>query len=193
MSTTLEDAITRLENTNPAYNNPGAISGTGDTGSSFGSGIGVYSTLAAGKAALDNQIQRIYSGASSLYPGGSSMTLDQFGQIYAPNQNEGSKLSSILGVPSSTQLSQIPSGVPTFENGNLVVNGQSYTPEQVTARIEGKNTSPSKTIFGISLEDVAVIIVGVILIAAGVFSFRSTQTVIETGTNIGKRIAEVAA
>lgn len=194
--TTLEDAIARLENTNPAYNNPGAISGTGDTGSSFGAGIGVYSTLAAGQAALDNQIERIYSGSSPLYPGGANETLNQFGQVYAPNQNYGSKIASLLGVPSSTPLSQIQSGVPSFSNGQLVVGGQSYSPDQVTQMTidaQKKQGGNGKHVFGVALEDVVVIVVGVILIAAGVFSFKQTQTVIETGSRIGRKIAEVSA
>src|SRR6185312_15801372 len=107
---TLASAIAQLENTKPSYNNPGAISGTGDTGSSFGQGIGIYSSVQAGQAALEHQLNLIYSGQSPYYPGGSSMTLDQFGQSYAPNQGYGAKIASILGVPSTTQLASIPSG-----------------------------------------------------------------------------------
>jgi hypothetical protein len=106
MATTLADAITRMEGTNPAYNNPGAISGTGDTGHSFGQNIGIYSTLAAGQAALNNQISKIYAGTSAYYD--PSMSLDTFGQIYSGgNAAYGAGLAAQLGVPSSTTLAQL--------------------------------------------------------------------------------------
>lgn len=193
---TLANAIATLENTNPAYNNPGAISGTGDTGSSFGAGIGIYSTLQAGQTALSSQLARIYSGSSSLYPGGASMTLDQFGEVYAPNQNYGKSLGSILGVPSSTPLSSIPSGTTSNapQTGILgALNKGMNALDSFTGAPNADNPQGAqKSAFGVSLHDIVVIVVGIILIAAGVFSFKQTQTVIETGTRVGRRIAEVA-
>jgi uncharacterized membrane protein len=44
-----------------------------------------------------------------------------------------------------------------------------------------------------SLEDVVVIIVGFVLIAAGVFAFKSTQTIIQTGGRIARGAAGLAA
>lgn len=201
---TLASAIATLENTNPIYNNPGAISGTGDTGSSFGSGIGIYSTLDAGKEALSNQLANVYSGNDPLYPGGSSMTLEQFGQAYEGNplSTYGDSLANILGVSPSTQLSQIPSGIsgstPTFSNGNLVVGNQTLTPQQATSSYLSGNPTTGwianieKWITS-HTEDVVVVIVGIILVASGVFAFKQTQTVINLGAKVGKKIAEVSA
>lgn len=191
---TLASAITQLENTNPKYNNPGAISGTGDTGTFFGQGIGVYSTPQAGEAAFEKQISSIYSGASPLYPGGSSLTLDQFGNIYAPGQNYGSSLASELHVPSNTPLSQIPSGLPgTPSNTNSpsptgIIASINKGIDYLNARADAKDASKTNW-----LEDITIIVVGIILIAAGVFSFKQSQTVIQTGTKAVKKIAEVAA
>jgi hypothetical protein len=44
----LASAISGAENVNPSYNNPLALGGTGDTGQSFGQGLGVFSSLQAG-------------------------------------------------------------------------------------------------------------------------------------------------
>lgn len=115
---TLASAIIQLENVNPAYNNPGAITDEfpGFTGQYFTSsgigatGIPIYDSPESGLAALQTKLGNIFSGNSSVYS--PIMTLDQFGDVYAPNQSYGSKLASILGVPSSTQLSSLQSGVP---------------------------------------------------------------------------------
>lgn len=191
---TLASAIAQLENTNPIYNNPGAISGTGDTGSSFGKGIGIYSTLQAGEAALSDQLSKIYGGKSAYYT--PNMTLDQFGQVYAPNQNYGSSIASILGVPSSTPLSQIPSGVPSStapQTGILgALNKGMNALDSFTGAPNVDNPQGGqKSAFGVSLHDIVVIVVGIILLAAGVFSFKQAQTVIQTGTKYGKKAAEV--
>lgn len=44
-----------------------------------------------------------------------------------------------------------------------------------------------------SLEDTVFIVLGLILIAAGVFAFKSSQTIIETAGRFGARASEVAA
>lgn len=114
----LAAAIIQLENVNPSYNNPGAITDeypgfTGDYFNSSGvgaTGIPIYDSPESGLAALQSKLSNIFSGNSSVYS--PDMTLDQFGDVYAPNQNYGSKLASILGVPSTTQLSSLQSGVP---------------------------------------------------------------------------------
>lgn len=45
---TIAGAISGAENVNPSYNNPLALGGSGDTGQSFGQGLGVFSSLQAG-------------------------------------------------------------------------------------------------------------------------------------------------
>jgi hypothetical protein len=201
---TLASAIAQLENVNPSYNNPGAISGTGDTGTSFGQGIGIYSTLQAGQAALENQLSLIYSGSSPYYPGGSNMTLQQFGEVYAPNQNYGNTLASILGIPSSTTLANIPSGVSGTSSTGVSASdvadavGNNFGIGNVgtaVSSISGAQTSflsQAESYLNNKAHDVVVVVVGIILIAAGVFAFKQTQTVIDTATRVGRRIGEVA-
>ena len=45
---TIATAISGAENVNPDYNNPLALGGTGDTGQSFGQGLGVFSSFQSG-------------------------------------------------------------------------------------------------------------------------------------------------
>jgi hypothetical protein len=58
-------------------------------------------------------------------------------------------------------------------------------------------SNTGKQILGIDLEDVIFIVLGLLLIAAGLFAFKGTQTIIQKGANIaskvGKASAEVAA
>lgn len=194
--TTLADAISQIESTNPAYNNPGAISGTGNTGQSFGAGIGVYSDLASGEAALQHQLDLVYSGSDSLYPGGSQMTLQQFGEVYAPNQNYGASLASTLGVSSATPLSSI-----------TPYSGTSWTPF-MQGTISKQITNPVSSLFGgnpisglasqvenyiaANAVNFVTVIVGLILIAAGLFAFKQTQTIITTVGGHVRRGAELA-
>lgn len=51
----------------------------------------------------------------------------------------------------------------------------------------------SKKIFGIGLEDFIFIAIGIILISAGLFSFKQAQTVINTGARAVKGAASIAA
>lgn len=179
---TLAAAIAQLENTNPAYNNPGAItdSAPGQTGSYFGAGIPIFSSFQAGEDAFQTKIANIYNGSSKVY--NPSMTLDQFGETYAPGQNYGTSLSSILGVSSSTQLSSIPSGV-----GNAGAANPTSTTSLSSSISSGVGNAIKNFLFpgtsGIGLEDIIVIVVGLLLIAAGIFSFKQTQTVIQNTTS----------
>lgn len=196
----LASAIAQIENTNPAYNNPGAISGTGDTGLSFGAGIGIYSTLDAGKQALTNQINSIYNGTSSYYNSG--MTLSQFGEVYAPNQNYGNTLANVLGVPASTTLNQINPG--TNSSTTQLQNELGIPNSTTMSTTGGVTTNPSagtstggisgmlssiETWVTSSAEHAVIVVVGLILIAAGVFSFKESQQAISTVAKVGKKAA----
>jgi hypothetical protein len=50
-SSVMANTMAKFENANPAYNNPLAIQGTGDTGSTAPNGLGIFSTAEAGMAA----------------------------------------------------------------------------------------------------------------------------------------------
>lgn len=51
----------------------------------------------------------------------------------------------------------------------------------------------TKTILGIDLEDIIFIILGILLIAAGVFAFKQTQVVIQRGAALTRTAAEATA
>lgn len=193
---TLASAIAQLENTNPAYNNPGAITdyAQGQTGETFGAGIPIYSSFSAGESAFETKIANIYNGTSKVY--NTNMTLDQFGDVYAPNQGYGAGLAGVLGVPSSTTIGSIPSGV----GGSQSIVGGAQVPNSYSVAGTIKNTlNPTagwlaqvESWLSSQAHDAVVIVVGIILIAAGVFAFKQTQNVVETATRVGRRVAEVA-
>ena len=202
---TLASAIAALENTNPAYNNPGAITDNapGQTGQYFGAGIPIFSTYEAGEAAFETKIANIYNGNSSVYS--PSMTLSQFGETYAPNQNYGNSLANILGVSPDTQLSSIPSGVGSVgaagTGGSSPISNSSLITQAIASKF-GLNIGGSGGGILASIEnwltshaeDFVVVIVGLILIAAGVFAFKESQTIIQTvgrGVKAGASIAAV--
>lgn len=203
---TLASAIAALENTNPAYNNPGAITDVapGETGNYFGAGIPIFATAEAGEAAFETKIANIYNGNSSVYS--PSMTLSEFGEAYAPNQNYGNSLANILGVPASTQLSSIPSGVGAVGAAGTASVGSTGVLSGAANAIANKFGLPNITgagtggvVAGIEnwltshAEDFVVVIVGLILIAAGVFAFKESQTIISTVAKGTKGAAALAA
>lgn len=199
---TLQAAIIQLEGSNPAYNNPGDITDEfeGATGSYFGTSvpIPIYSTPAAGLAALEQKLSNIYNGNSSVY--NTNMTLDQFGTVYGGSSTYGASLANILGVPSSTPLSQIPSGVSgasTSAPGSLssIYNGITSLGSNAASAASSAASVGSflKGLTKRSLEDYTVIIVGILLIGAGLFSFKSTQTIITTTGRVIGRTARAAS
>jgi hypothetical protein len=50
-SQTMGRVMASFENSNPAYNNPMAVQGTGDTGTTAPNGLGIYSSVDAGMSA----------------------------------------------------------------------------------------------------------------------------------------------
>jgi hypothetical protein len=113
---TIVGAISQSENVNPAYNNPLALGGTGDTGTSFGQGLGIYSSLSAGLAAgtaniaasFANHPQWTLSYWIARYTG----NLDSNGNPIpsASLTNYTNNVSGALGVDPSTTLGDIDTG-----------------------------------------------------------------------------------
>ena len=62
--------------------------------------------------------------------------------------------------------------------------------EQWASNLVTRNTAPNT---GITLEDIVFVVVGLILIGAAVFSFKGTQTVIDTVSRTAAKASEVAA
>lgn len=184
-SSALAAAFTKLEGVDPVYNNPGAISGTGDTGTSFGAGIGIYSTLEAGEAALQNQVSGMINGTSSIY--NPSMTIQQAGSMYESgsttgNPSYGTQLANVLGIDPSTTLGD-------FASGNTAATSTSLQSSILSAATDGV----SDFFTAENLENIIFVVIGILLIAAGVFAFKTSQTVIQVAGNAAKKVAKNSA
>lgn len=108
-------AITHNENSNPAYNNPGSIQGTGDTGTTAKNGLGIFSSIEAGEAALVNLI----ASYARRFP---NLSVNEFVSRWVTGKTDsdappGSALSNYqnsvagaLGVDGDTPISDLGSG-----------------------------------------------------------------------------------
>ncbi len=168
-------------------NNPGNLE-IGDVGNGViqaagGNQITSFPTVESGWNALVNQINKIYNGTSSVYT--PDMTLQQFGTTYSGgNPKYGSTLASQLGVSPSTPLSalQNPTQSSASSSGTSPLDFISTLSSWFT-----KDQAP-----GLSFTRPIVLLLGVILFAAGLFSFRQTQAIIQTATKGAKRAGEIA-
>jgi hypothetical protein len=193
----LANAIAQAEGVNPTYNNPGAL-GVGDLGyGTFGQNLTIFPTLETGQAALQSQVQEILSGSSQYY--NPDMTIADIGQTYSGGSanwanNVASSLSQQLGTtvtPNTTLSSLMGSQTPSASSSS------SSSASSFFGSASGfLNNLFSGVTGGFTLEDGVIIIVGLILIAAGVFSFKTTQTIItvagKTAAKAAKTSAEVA-
>ena len=114
----LASAIAQAEGYGPSTNiatlanNPGNLVigdiGYGTITAAGGIRITKFATAAAGWAALQNQIDLIASGSSSLYPNGDSMSIAQVGAIYSGDSSGtwAKNVASILGVDPSSSFAQ---------------------------------------------------------------------------------------
>ena len=149
-------------------NNPGDLV-LGDQGlGTLGQGITVFPTPQAGATALDNQVTKMANGTSSVYAPNESIA--QIGQTYA-GANGGSSwaanVAKSLGISPSSSLF-------SFLNNNAGIGSNSTTSSGLGARI-------------------AAGFIGMLVIAAGLFMLKSTQTVIQTGGSIAKKAVELSA
>jgi hypothetical protein len=191
----LAAAITQAEGVNPAYSNPGALS-NGDVGyGTFGQGLTIYGDLEAGEQALYNQLLSIANGTSKYY--NQNMTLSEFGQTYSGNPNYGNTLASILGVSPNTSVGSVLNGSPAVSSPAQVSTGTAVGSSGVLGSVldnvglggiqSSIDSYVSNTLFSSRL---VLLLIGFLLIGAGLFSFKSTQTVIQT---VGKHVGEAAA
>lgn len=119
---------------------------------------------------------------------GTPVNIDQFGGM---TNASGQSVGVLPG--STTATTPAPTSTAPQTGVLGAINKAMNALDSFTGASNVDNPAGSKSVFGISLEDIVIILVGIILVAAGVFAFKQTQTVIETGTKIGKRISEVAA
>ena len=148
-------------------NNPGDLTSGGV--------INTYDSPDTGWAALESQIGKMVNGTSSVYS--PDMSLTQVGNLYSNGDpNWAKNVASYLGVSPSTTIADAANGTSTSSSLTSAVSAV---------------TSPLAWLEA-NLENAVGIVVGLILIAAGVMSFKSTSTVINTiGAHAGK-VAEIA-
>lgn len=159
-----------------AYNNPGSI--TDSSGSLI-----QYQSLEDGAAALENQVNKMVYGGSSVYD--PSMTLDQAAPIYTNNgSNAAQNWASSLGVPTSTTLGDLQSlqegGSKSDDTGSsedINDNTNSQTWWELLAQKLLGNTGALSPNF---MVNVVFIVLGIIVILVGLFSFKNDGDVIET-------------
>lgn len=156
---------------------------------------------------------RPLEGGSSYTPAtlatGQAVLIDQYGNM--TNQS-GISLGSLPGVPSVTSTQNalsIPnssntpsdSGDPFFTSSAATtslsdaLNSGLNAIDAVTGAANSSNPNGNQQIpfLGISFHDAVVVLIGIILVAAGVFAFKQTQTIINTGGKFVKKGAAVAA
>lgn len=198
----LAQAIAQSESTNgqgfPGSNNPGNLK-LGDIGyGTVNNGITVFPSLSAGVAALQQQAAGMLNGSSSIYS--PNMTVAQAANLYSGGDpNAASNWASYLGVSPNDPLSTLNAG-STGENGitnysyggsgnslslGSVAGNPLQTAPQTGTGASGNpaSTSSSGSGSGASLGTIssrlAAFIIGMILILAGVFSFKQTQSIIK--------------
>lgn len=163
-------------------NNPGDLEngnlGYGTLTTANGGQVTVYPTLASGQAALENQVSLMVNGGSSIYQPG--MTVAQANSTYTGGASTTSWASK-LGIDPNTTLGQLASG--------NIVGAVNSGIDAANSAVTGASTGTS----GWNLEDFVMIVIGLILIAAGVFGFKSAQSVvINTVRTAAKTTVEAA-
>src|SRR5205814_1433539 len=130
------------------------------------------------------------------------MTLQQFGSTYSGgNASYGGNLANQLGVTPNTTLAQLnnqtANPVDTSTGAKTPVDPWKAATNvffggDLTNPLTGITTGGS-FLSGLTLSRIVMLVIGIILIGAGLFSFKTTQTII---TNTGKaagKVAEISA
>ena len=210
MSTTfynLAAAITQAENSQWP-NNPGALEDTSGNKLTF-------SSVTDGFNALVSKLGFDASGQSKVYS--PDMTLSQFGSTYSGgDSNYANNLASFLGVSTNTPLSSLSDqalGAPDVTVPNVSdLSAPTYSPEASgVAAASGKvptntvGTGAAQGSSGNSLldtlaqwaknirsyeADAVAVVIGIVLIAGAIFTFKSVQG---TVVNVAKKGAAIAA
>lgn len=191
-------------------NNPGDLA-LGDIGyGTTGNGITIFPTADAGATALVNQVNKMLDGTSSVYS--QDQTLSQVGSIYSGgDSNWAANVSASLGVPASTTLGQLGSGTSSTSNPSTQGLDSSTLQSAMSALGLGDgipgvtsnsipgvgSVTPSGTGASQSQSSIltrgTMIVIGMIMVAAGVFSFKTSQIVVQTAGRVGRRVAEFSA
>lgn len=178
------NAISSAENSNPQYNNPLDLA-EGDQGyGTFGAGITIFPTVAAGVAAGVKQVQLMESNASGVYQ--SDESINDVAQSYAPGAQAttwANNVANALGVSPSA---------PLFGNTTAQANSGNVVSDALSSTISAATNGAASTVTGYVqqyLGRAVAIGLGLLLIAAGVFSFDKIQTVVVGAAREGARAA----
>lgn len=179
------NAIANAEGSNPKYNNPLDLA-EGDQGyGTFGAGITIFPTVQAGVDAAKNQLSLMESGSSQVYSPNDSIAA--VASKYAPGaQSTGwaSNVAKFLGVGTDSPL--FPSTAAALGGTDTAVTASSLVSGAVSAATGGA----ANTIAGYLAQYLGraiAILLGLLLIAAGVFSFDRVQTIaVGAGKEFGK-------
>jgi hypothetical protein len=168
-------------------NNPGDLE-NGDVGygtmtTANGGQVTIYPSLSSGVTALENQVSLMLNGGSSVYS--PNMTVAQANSTYTGGATSTSWANS-LGVDPNTLLGSLANKAQSIASG-----------VQTAASVaNGDSTGLPSWLANFSLEDGVMIVIGLLLIAAGIFSFKTAQSatinVVRTAAKAAKTSAEVA-
>lgn len=180
----LDAAIARFENVDVSHNNPGGLqfnSYTQSLGATSGTagGLANFPTMESGTSAEDALVKH-YADAG--------YTLQDMMNLWAPSSvpgnNPGNEISSIAkdtGFDPNAKVSSM-TGASPYD----ILTGQ--TPG-ATALPTTPGATPPVSTGGTVIGRIAAGIVGVILIGAGLFMFKTTQNIIQVGGNVARMAA----
>lgn len=180
-------------------NNPGDLV-NGDIGyGTLGQGITVYPSAQAGSDALTNQLNLIANGSSANYS--PSESISQIGSTWAGSPTWGSNVASTLGVTPSTSFASLLDGTATTgSSGSTASTGAATSTGGIMSTLSSLGSmalfGPTSSGGSYDWSRIAAGAIGLLLIAAGVFSFDRTQQAVTTvvqGATKAKHYAEVAA
>lgn len=199
MPSSLANAISQLEGFGAPSaiptlaNNPGSLElgdqGYGTITAQGGQQITVFGSLQDGWNALENQLNKIFNGTSQYY--NPNQSLSQFGNIYSGgNPTYGTNLANKLGVTPDTTLGQVQN--QTASTG--APSGNPLDWSQFNQQVFGQDLSGSSLLTNsLVTSRLLIAVVGLLLIAAGLFSFKQTQVVLQTASKAAKTAAESGA
>lgn len=155
-------------------NNPGDLA-LGDIGyGTLGNNITVFPSASAGADALTNQENLISNGESANYSSGESIA--DMGTTYAGasgGSTWAANVAKFLGVSPNTPIGSLLAGA-AMQTAGLNPSNQYLT----AAGVAGGTSSP--------ITNIVFVVLGIMLIGIGAFSFKGTQTIIQTAGNVAK-------
>lgn len=170
-------------------NNPGDLA-LGNIGyGTMGNNITVFPNAAAGNDALVNQLTKIQNGTSKNYT--SDMTIAQIGQVWSGGDpNWAKNVAAKSGASTNSTFSDLLNSPGDFLGGILDGAKMAIGDMNPVTKVAADNAGSG------SLLDIGrwvSIVLGLILIGAGVMAFKQTSVIISQGAKLAVKGAELAA